>query len=356
MNKKQFLRLTAFLLCVAAILVIMCDLFEYPNSHMSERFKTFEDFDKDTVDAVYIGTSGVDRFWLAGKAFEDYGMAVYPLTLDALPSWAVTNIIEEGITKQNPQLVIIDVRSFCWNPGKYPSVAEKRSRRAIDQLGLFSINRLKLINKASQLLHEIDPEYSRFNLTFYMPFIKYHTMWSDDTFTFGEIGRKGSKTLGFRGQHINSVKIAPQELPFDTDEMEKLDEYSERYFEETISYIKEHNLNVLFVASPKSNNESEAKRFNYMFDRLEKEGIKYINFNSRDNLEKYKFDYSSDLYDESHVNIYGAIKYTDYFSAYLSENYDFPDHRGDSKYEEWTGPYEYILAKVEKWEKAKENN
>lgn len=355
MNKKQFLRLTAFLLCVASVIVIMCGLFEYPNSHMSERIKTFDKFKKNTVDAIYVGTSGVDRFWIAAKAFDDYGMTVYPLSFEALPSWAVVDVIKEGLSKQNSSLVIIDARSFCWDPSTSASVAEKRSRRVIDQFSLFSINRLELIEKSSDLIHEINPEFSRHNMTLYLPFIKYHTMWSDDTFSFAEIGRTESKTLGYRLYKGKSIKTVAQENPCVTDEIKELNKYSKSHLEDTVSYIKENNINAVFVASPKINNEEAAMNFNYIFDYLESEGIPYIDFNSRDNIEKYKIDYSHDFYDEGHVNIYGALKYTDYLSAYLSENYDLPDHRDDEKCEEWHGVYEYIMTNVEKWEKAKKN-
>ena len=53
------------------------------------------------------------------------------------------------------------------------------------------------------------------------------------------------------------------------------------------------------------------------------------------------FDYASDLTDTSHCNRWGAEKVTSYVGAYLKENYDLPDRRGDAAYASaWDAAYE----------------
>ncbi|MBO5936208.1 MAG: hypothetical protein J6Q79_01180 [Clostridia bacterium] len=61
MTKNQIIRTVAFLLVVSVLLLTLCDLFEYENSHISERIETYQDLPRNTVDAVMVGTSGIDR-------------------------------------------------------------------------------------------------------------------------------------------------------------------------------------------------------------------------------------------------------------------------------------------------------
>ena len=47
-------------------------------------------------------------------------------------------------------------------------------------------------------------------------------------------------------------------------------------------------------------------------------------------------DYAEDCYDDvGHLNPDGASKTTAYLGQWLRENFDLPDHRGDSAYAHW---------------------
>lgn len=70
----------------------------------------------------------------------------------------------------------------------------------------------------------------------------------------------------------------------------------------------------------------------------EKEGYPVVNM-----LEKWqdvKIDWTYDYLNETHVNIHGSLKTTDYLMKYLSGNYPFADKRGDEAYGEWDQAYE----------------
>ena len=72
-----------------------------------------------------------------------------------------------------------------------------------------------------------------------------------------------------------------------------------------------------------------------------------INFNTLEEFNK-NIDYSHDFYDYGHLNVYGATKYTLYFSKYLKERYDLPDHRDDQKYKSWDEEYESFKGQYKK--------
>ena len=77
MTKRQFLGAVSFFLIVAIMVFGLCDLFEMENtSNYNKRYYTYRNFPEDTVDAVLLVTSGIDRYWIPSPAYEEYGITV----------------------------------------------------------------------------------------------------------------------------------------------------------------------------------------------------------------------------------------------------------------------------------------
>ena len=57
--------------------------------------------------------------------------------------------------------------------------------------------------------------------------------------------------------------------------------------------------------------------------------------NAYTDQENLGIDSSTDYYDAHHTNLLGAVKYTDYLLVYLTQHYQFTDHRGDEAYVVW---------------------
>ena len=87
----------------------------------------------------------------------------------------------------------------------------------------------------------------------------------------------------------------------------------------------------------------EAEKFNTAMDMVRERGYEVLDFNTEEMAHELGLDWEKDFYNSKHVNFMGAEKYTEYLSAYLAENYDLPDHRGQEKYESWEEAYEYYL-------------
>lgn len=347
MAKKQILKLVSFLLIVAVLLSGLCGMFEYENSHMTERLETYKELEQDTVDAVYVGTSGVHCFWVTPKAYEDYGLTVYPLTSDAMPSWVVKNMVVEALKYQNPKLVIVDLRCFAFDPTEDPDAADKRSRRVIDMLDSFSLNRIDAIRNSLSVLNDVSDDVD--DLSFYLPFIKYHDLWSSDDFSFDELGvDKGSDSFGYKmvKSRVFQVKYL-DDSEYTTES--KLDKYSTKYLNELIDYFEQEDINYLFVAEPRYLTEEKYALYNGIFDILDERNAPYVDYVSVDGFEKSGLNRKGDFYDPGHTNFEGAKKYTDTFSKYLVDNYDFPDRRTDENCYQWNGVWDHVNDKINKW-------
>ena len=100
------------MLILGVIVYFLCDIFEIKNGYMSKGYASYKNFEEDTIDAVFIGTSGVNRSWIAVEAFDLYGMTVATLSTDALPCWITLDMIKEAYKYQNPNINLLICLSF----------------------------------------------------------------------------------------------------------------------------------------------------------------------------------------------------------------------------------------------------
>lgn len=354
MKKIQIVRSVIFLLLICFCMVVLCDLFEQENTkNLDKRLYTYREFPEDTVDGVYIGTSGVDRYWIAAKAYEEYGMTVYPFCTDALPCWLVENVIEEVYEHQNPELLLIDLRSFSQNVTV--DNIDIRARYVLDAMEFFSMNRMKMVFKTWETIQKVDDTQPRWDLSYMFSFIKQHSKWAEEDYGFDKnIGSKKHAYAGFFMHSTLSVKeeeqVYNEEFPeYDADVYAELDAVAEEALYDVIEYIKENDLEVLFIDSPKLMEEKEMGRANQIYKILEEEGMKYLTYFGEDKNDDFgiDLDLKKDFYAATHVNFYGAEKYTEHLAAYINENYNLPDRRNDEKVKEnWDGVYDKLCAKM----------
>lgn len=359
MTKKQVGRMIAFALAVCLLLILLCEVFELSdNSYIPSRFKTFYSLEENTLDAVFIGTSGVDRYWVSAKAYEEYGMTVYPLASNGIPAWLYINVIEEVYKTQNPELIILDMRAY----GQTPSAKsmESRARNVLDAMDFFSINRVKAAFKTMEVLQEKNDEESGFDLSFLLSFIKYHAKWADEDFSlYDNVCNVECPYMGFFMYKTLSVKTKKNKATvYDNDYYKDMDSFSEDALYELLDYAEEKNINLLFVDTPRMADKDNMGRSNTAYRILEERGFPYINYSQTDETGNFthiaNLDHNHDFYNNNHVNYYGAEKFTATFSSYLNENYDFEDHRSDEAVKvQWDGVYSTIQKKIKKWEDAK---
>ena len=358
MTKNQILRCILFLLLLCMALYVLCDLFEQENSlNHDQRFHQYRSFPENTVDAVYIGTSGVDRYWIASKAYDEYGMTVYPLSADGMPAWLYTNMIEEAYTYQNPQLLLLDIRPFTYTEDPQNSHAEivsawdVKARRTLDAMDFTSVNRFKAACKTMEVIHSLDESKPRFDISYFLPFIRYHDKWTEDTFRFStNLGQRTHANMGFYYDDWFSVFSHSLRLfVLSSAHTQPLDPVSEASLRELLDYIREKELNVLFVDSPQVLLPRDAGLTNRVYQILEEEGFECLHFYNQDDAYPFAIPLNlrTDFYGRSHVNYYGAEKYTAALAAYLDEHYDLPDRRRDPAVSEiWDGAYDSLLENI----------
>lgn len=183
-----------------------------------------------------------------------------------------------------------------------------------------------------------------YNLPDYIfPIIKYHDRFSQNLMVPGDfrLRSKKNKTKGF----VLSFRTTEQvnQFPSRLDEgTAPLSDVGERAVKEVLDYCDQlpEDKQVLFVLAPFSIKKNMMPKFNTVFEMIEERGYDYINFNTWRMYDELDIDWDHDFYDSKHMNYLGAEKFTNWMTAYLKDNYDLTDHRGDNEYQSWEDAYE----------------
>lgn len=346
MNKKQVFRLIAFFVVVALLVLGLQRLvLSQPDITQTEqRYRDFKNFKDGTVDVVITGTSGIDRYWIAAKAFEEYGLTAYPLSSDSQPSWLVKNVIIEAEKTQNPKLVVIDMRSFTSQYGKSLANIEAGARYLTDSKCLSHDNRMDAIDRTLEALGMIAPDKEYDRNTFVFPLVKHHGVWAGlDEFDHED----ALSELGYYMCPLRTVKTTKPFEDFSSinEEVGQMHPVTHKYLLELLDYLDEQSYEVLFINTPQGRNLLETSTINAMVEILEERGYRYLIYNI---TEPYHME--EHFYNEGHVNYHGAEMFTEQFSQYLKEHYNFEDRREDNDCKNWYGHYDRIKQIVAEWE------
>ena len=125
---------------------------------------------------------------------------------------------------------------------------------------------------------------------------------------------------------LNQIKAWANSLPF-----------MKEILKDLLEYLNKNKINALFTIPVRRYPLQHIQYLNSAVDIIEQSGYKVINFNKIDDLN---IDFDKDLYNSAHLNVYGATKYTLYFSKYLKDNYNLKDHRKNEKDSSWLNEYE----------------
>lgn len=362
MSKKRVIKVTAFL-AVFVLLFSLCSTAFVTNSNNTRSIQGIYAEEKNTIDVLMVGASSVKTNFSSSLAYRDYGFTSYTLSFDGTSFVMLETLTKEALKTQSPELVLIDLKPVS------AELTNQGARSVIDNIK-WSDNKKNAIEKFA-------PEDSK--ISFYLTLDKYHSRWKDISSVFGyyyylldeaikydALSEYSFKELFIDKKHFlkgffTTGKIAPAQMYKsyeEVDDLTAIDKGCENALYDMIDFLSESNINFAFYISPlcyyeKLVVENEyPQKLNYAKKIIEDKGYKCYDFRTKEDIENMGLDFSTDFGDNLHMNINGALKFTDYFSKFLCENYDLPDHRGDEEYDgEWLRSVKIAENVVDYWKK-----
>lgn len=301
--------------------------FEGSYGYYNQAFQSLEGFykeRKDSLDAVYIGASTVHAFWQPPLAWGDKGIAVYSYSIDGLKPQAYPFLIDEARKTQPNALLIFDINSFRTTEILYPQVHRYTNHMH------FSINKLKAIYTLSDEAGLFGWE----KLEFFFPIMRFHTRWKQLKFyDFNKKLNEYKNGLAYDPFFMNAIDVTSTYLI--TESETDINQKQKKILSNLLDYLDELKIKALFIASPQSlgvDNEFYGQ-INYIGKIVQDRGHRFLNLINLIDIVNIRTN--EDFYNGGHINVHGAIKFTDYLGNYLIDNYGFKDKRGLSGWESW---------------------
>lgn len=336
-NIAAGIRTVIFLLILAYLFVHISYMVRGELAHTRNNLSGFYEMEEDSLDVVFIGTSGTMSSFAPERAWEQYGFASYNFCINVMGSDAMPTAVREVMKTQSPQLIVIDIYPFIVRQ-RVSELSENYARYNTDGYR-YSVDRLRLVHNSVSENED--------KLSYYFDIIKYH----ENSFTW----KNFFAAYPFINRGYNFLGWQVAEPAVLTEERSALEEEYDVYLDNLLKECDDTDTEILFIYYPYGKvREKDVAEVNYISDRIRAGGYPFLN--CLEFRDEFQLDYARDYWGGGHMNIYGAEKITDVVGRYLAENYHLPDRRNDPEYEQWNKDicewHRQVLANKDSIDKA----
>ncbi len=329
-TRKTIVKVIIFIVLFFVLLHAVMGVFRIDDYSIYSRENGFKQEKENTLDAVYIGASPVFSFFEPPVAWKDYGISVFTYAIPSLQPWAVKYRVIEARKTQKNSLYIISLNTFKRN-----LFSVQVMHRNLDYMP-WSFNKVQLFLKLAK-----EGEFGASKLLeFLFPIIQFHSRWSsltEEDYVHPVDGLKGAYIYNaFMRFYIDATDMAVV-----TDQRGEVPTKQKEALIDLMNYLETESVPTLFVVSPQIYDEETAAMMNTLCDMVRERGFDCLDLDGK--WEDMEIQLDTDIHDENHTNIHGAIKFTKYLSEYLIKHYGFTDKRGQPEWESWDKSYERYM-------------
>lgn len=335
MSKKVVVKVIVLISILFTVFSILNTVFIKKVGHRAKLYQGL--YNKDnSYEVLLMGSSHMNSSINPNILWGQYGITSFNYGTGGQPFDVTYYLLKEALKTHSPKVVVVDLY-YLGLTTEYGQ--EGYIRYVLDNMK-FSLNKVEAIINST-------PKNER--LYYLFPLIKYHTRWKELTLEDFQFDLElASYTKGFAaGKEVYGVD---NKGDLDNTEVLYIPEKTESYLYKFIELSKGHGFNLVFTNAPydytSTDNmvnwhENDAAMFNRVSEIAEENNIPFINYSSKEKLEEIDFNFAEDMFNIGHENIWGSNKLSYNFAAFLNENYDLTDYRGNVNYKKWEEDYEY---------------
>ncbi len=330
MKKNRTLRRAVSVVCFLALLLALFGGATYVlrNKNSADAVASLYREPEDSLDVVILGSSHILNGAFPMELWHEYGIVSNNLGQHGQSIPLSYYLAEEAIRTQHPDRMVLDAYMLYFPDLVYEE--DGNTHKSIDNMA-WAGPRLRAIFDLFQ---------GRDRLEYLIPMTLFHSRWKEvSTADFAPADATG-KGCEYR------LGITPYELSARVPASEKLAlaPYALEYFEKLVQLCRDEEVELILVCAPFCADGEKQRYMNAVTDLAREYGLTYWNYLTR--LDEMGFDPSSDLYDYSHLNANGALKFTHLLGADLAAA-GVPDRRGDPAYAGWEEAYSRWRTRLE---------
>ena len=283
---------------------------------------------KDSLDVVFIGSSHILNSVFPMELWAEYGIVSNNFGQHGQTIPISYYMVQEAIRTQHPDLIVLDTYMLYYPELIYDG--DGNSHKSIDNMA-WAGPKLRAI---------FDLFKGEKRWDYLVPLSFFHSRWKElsaEDLAAPDVAGKGCEyRLGIEPQVLEE-RVEP-------DYRGDLSPVALDYFDRLAGLCREEEVELVLVCSPFCADREKQGQMNAVAGVAEEYGLTYWNY--LDRLEEIGFDPAADLYDHSHLNANGALKFTHVVGADLAA-LGVPDRRGEAAYAGWDEDYALWRARLE---------
>lgn len=310
---KIITEIIAFILFVALLVTSICF---FSKAYTPEResygatWNMFLHEEEDSVNVMFFGSSMVYCDIVPARIYENCKVTSYVLTGPEMTVPQTYFYIKEALKTQSPKVIFVELSSMY-----FPDYSEGHTNETVGLMP-YSENRLAAIFETAQ-------EKDRLSLLF--PLNKYHSRWQEVEIGAARADARPDPYAGYTPTvGVLETLSERREWIFDTTNV-KFDKNAE-YLDKIETLCKDEGIELVYFMAPALSNYSAEN-----MEKIEQavSGNTFVDCNKI--FDEFGFDMQTDFYDPLHLNISGALKFSDFLAEYISDNFTFEatDHDAD---------------------------
>ena len=325
-KRSLFTNITRFFLFVIILIVLLIGtyrIFKFKYGDGIYGMELLYEQPENSIDVLVLGSSHAFENINPAIFYSEYGIAAYDLCGSIQPLWNTYYFLEEALKTQNPKLIILE--AFCTTlTQKYSD----DSRIIKNTYGMkWSKDKVEAIKVSAP-----EDRWIEFMLSPLQEHSRYKELGSQDFLPYKGDVMEMKYWKGF-GLNRNTQVFEEPDIHDVTDKIDLYDK-SELYYRKIIELAQARNIPILVIVSPYAAINSEHQGIYLSAEEIAGEyQIPFINYNL--DYDRIGLNFSTDIADGDHLNIYGQEKFTKYLGDYISANYNLPDRRNNEIYQSW---------------------
>lgn len=286
-------------------------------------------------DVLFIGDCEVYENFVPAVLWEEYGINSYIRGSAQQLIWQSYYLLEDALRYEKPDVVIFNVLALQYN---------EPQKEAYNRM---SIEGMKWSSSKVGAIRSSMMEEENF-LDYVFPILRYHSRitelkWEDVQYLFSR------PKVSYNGYYMRVDTKPAGTLP----EPKKLANYqfgenAYNYLDKITDLCSQNDIELILIKAPSLYPHWYEQWEVQMEDYAAQHGLKYINF--LELQEECGLDFETDTYDAGlHLNLWGAVKITDYLGQYLTEECGLEDRRGEEHLSEvWEEKLTEYYAEIER--------
>ena len=276
----------------------------------------YNDLDEDLSDVLFLGSSHCFCSISNTQLWDEYGIGAFNMVISGQDLASTYYCMNEVLKTQTPDVVCVELYGVTFDKHAVTANIYRNT------LGF------KYSKNFFDVVDAIAPEDDKTDYLLKWPIIhtRYRELEKEDFIHHYPVylgGNGGSSRI----ESIDELYV------YQGNETLQISENNEHWLQEIINLADEKNTELVFFIVPFSTSENNHKKFRYVEQLAANYDIPVINYFEK--LEEIGFDSLTDFQDNGHVNENGTKKITAHIGAYLKENYNLVDRRGNEKYKIW---------------------